>query len=377
MEELEFLTALEYVENPTPAYTRNMHVSNEATGELERLTILEFFDNVGIGINASKVELKRQASLTRAASDVAGECALTFDSDPTQAFGFRQDDTNKDLILDRRLGGMWYETFSIDHISGDFDFKGNDLNEVDTIASTGVFALDATTGLDFRVNGTLEMSIEPGLVEVQNDLEVIGTSNLTGKTLMPYSSGIKGNDTGDDNTAYSAFYESDGTTEQGYVGFASTANSHISLYNRTLNGNLLLGTNSTARVIINSLGAVTVNNLGTGTLYSNSGTLTNTNPSDERLKNIYGDYERGLEDLLKFNAISYKYEWDEEGNPIRSGYRANEVQQFAPELVGTFMHKQADGKEVERLGFVDVVPNPMVVNSIKEINDRLTALEAA
>ncbi|WP_339063551.1 phage tail spike protein [Tepidibacillus marianensis] len=49
------------------------------------------------------------------------------------------------------------------------------------------------------------------------------------KTLMPNGSGIKGNNTGAANMSYFSFYESNGTTRQGWVGAGSTANSDIYL----------------------------------------------------------------------------------------------------------------------------------------------------
>jgi hypothetical protein len=73
----------------------------------------------------------------------------------------------------------------------------------------------------------------------------------------------------------------------------------VSELNPEIHGNVLINTstdsgnklevNGTAR-----FGSVIVGSLSTGTVYSNAGTLTNTNPSDQRLKNNLIWYKRAL-----------------------------------------------------------------------------------
>lgn len=41
------IKAINFLENTTPALTRNIHVTNEANGEWERLELQEFFDEFG------------------------------------------------------------------------------------------------------------------------------------------------------------------------------------------------------------------------------------------------------------------------------------------------------------------------------------------
>lgn len=116
---------------------------------------------------------------------------------------------------------------------------------------------------------------------------------------------------------------------------------------------------------------VTLASLGTGTVYSNVGTLTNVNPSDERVKTIHGKVPYGLKEVLQLEPILFNYEWDEDDAEQRLGYSANKVKEIIPELVGEFDH---DGKK--RLGFTDQTPNQILVNAIKELNARIEALEA-
>lgn len=56
-----------------------------------------------------------------------------------------------------------------------------------------------------------------------------GTVTISGKTLMPNNSGISGTGTGSANNAVIAFYESNGTTRQGYIGKGSPSNNTIYL----------------------------------------------------------------------------------------------------------------------------------------------------
>lgn len=58
---------------------------------------------------------------------------------------------------------------------------------------------------------------------------VTSVSTLT----FPTASKVKGSGTGDANTAWLGFYESDGTTRKGFVGDGSTSDSHITLHSDT------------------------------------------------------------------------------------------------------------------------------------------------
>jgi hypothetical protein len=47
--------------------------------------------------------------------------------------------------------------------------------EPDTLTKIGVHTTNGSTGQDFNVAGTTEMTLEPGLAEIQNDLSVLGS----------------------------------------------------------------------------------------------------------------------------------------------------------------------------------------------------------
>lgn len=77
-----------------------------------------------------------------------------------------------------RINGAWQTIPNL--VSGDFDLAGGDLLEISNITRTGLLTVDATTGIDLAYNGTTELSIESSLVEVQNDLSVLGQATLGG-----------------------------------------------------------------------------------------------------------------------------------------------------------------------------------------------------
>jgi len=84
---------------------------------------------------------------------------------------------------------------------------------------------------------------------------------------------------------------------------------------------------------ISNTGSVTTSSLTTGTVYSNNGVLTNTDPSDINLKtNVLSLPDGTLDKVLGLRTVSYN--WKSTGDGAL-GFIAQEVQQVFPELVGT------------------------------------------
>ena len=111
---------------------------------------------------------------------------------------------------------------------------------------------------------------------------------------------------------------------------------------------------------IDSSGSIQFNTYGAGTLTTDaSGNITAS--SDERLKNIDGDFTRGLADVLAITPINYH--WKEasglDNKTQYSGFSAQNVQAAIPEAVG-----------VSPSGYLSLNDRPVlaaVVNAIKEI----------
>lgn len=138
------------------------------------------------------------------------------------------------------------------------------------------------------------------------------------------------------------------------------------------NHNLQLYTNNVNRVTIDTSGNV---GIGTGSpayklhVVGTAGLSTGTawtNASDRRLKDIHGDYERGLAEVLKLRTVRYSYKKD---NPLglpadfeKTGFIAQEVREAIPEAV----NERKDG-------YLELNVDPIhwaVVNAIKQFYAR-------
>jgi hypothetical protein len=135
-----------------------------------------------------------------------------------------------------------------------------------------------------------------------------------------------------------------------------------------------LGNAATERMRITSGGTVVVASLGTGTVFSNGGILTNTNPSDERLKDDVADLQYGLNEILQLRPVSYNWKNDTINQGKQFGFIAQEVQEVMPELISEFETK--DGEEdVIRLGLDKEAIFVTLVAAIQELTARLEILE--
>jgi hypothetical protein len=102
----------------------------------------------------------------------------------------------------------------------------------------------------------------------------------------------------------------------------------------------------------NAIGDANFSSLGTGTVYSNSGTLTNTNPSDSSLKNTIKPLGYGLSEVLKLQPKTFYYNSDKAKTSLKYGFIAQEVQKIMPDVVREFnTYKTVDsaGNKVEQV----------------------------
>ena len=140
-------------------------------------------------------------------------------------------------------------------------------------------------------------------------------------------------------------------------------------------GSVLINTTSnglSAKLNVNGLGAfgsVYVGSLGTGLVYSSSGTLTSTNPSDERLKDNITDISWGLNDILKLRPVSYHWKDDKINQGVQFGFIAQEVQEVMPEAIKEF------GKDVKYLGLEKDAIYATLVKAIQELKVEIEELK--
>jgi hypothetical protein len=138
-------------------------------------------------------------------------------------------------------------------------------------------------------------------------------------------------------------------------------------------------------VFFNSAGAVifAVNSaLGTGTVYSNAGYLTNTNPSDITLKTNIEDLSFGLDFINNLKPVTF--DWiDDVGNQGKQyGFIAQDVQKIKPELVKEFSYNPPSSSEnplpsETKLGLEEKGIFTAMVKAIQELKAEFDAYKAS
>jgi hypothetical protein len=126
---------------------------------------------------------------------------------------------------------------------------------------------------------------------------------------------------------------------------------------------------------INAFGLATFTSLGTGLVYSNAGTLTSTNPSDERLKDNIVDISWGLSEIMKLRPVEYTWKNDKINQGKQYGFIAQEVELVIPELVKEFTisaNKELQTQEIVRLG---LEKDGIYVSLVKAIQEQQAQIE--
>lgn len=114
--------------------------------------------------------------------------------------------------------------------------------------------------------------------------------------------------------------------------------------------------------------AVSVASLGTGTVYSNSGTLTNTNPSDKRLKTNIQTLPYGLAEILKLKPVEFDWKEDKVHQGKQFGFIAQDVQKVMPEAVKPL-------GETDLLGLDKDAIYAALVNAVKAQQKQIEVLQ--
>lgn len=107
-----------------------------------------------------------------------------------------------------------------------------------------------------------------------------------------------------------------------------------------------------------------------------SGTVVGTQTSDERLKNIIGPVEYGLETLKQIEPVRYALKSEPDAEKL--GFIAQQVQPLIPQSVfDTNEHIESEPEDAPtKLGMEYVSLIPVLVNAIKELSAEVDALKA-
>jgi hypothetical protein len=104
-------------------------------------------------------------------------------------------------------------------------------------------------------------------------------------------------------------------------------------------------------------------------VYSNSGNLTNTNPSDFRLKNTIKPLTYGLNEILKLNPKTFYYNDDVTKSRLKYGFIAQEVKEIMPDLA-----RKLEGSS-DYLGLETEGIFVTLVNAVKELKAELDSIK--
>jgi hypothetical protein len=102
-------------------------------------------------------------------------------------------------------------------------------------------------------------------------------------------------------------------------------------------------------------------------VYSNSGTLTNSNPSDQNLKQNIQSMIGGTVFVNELNPVSFEWKSEANGTGTKYGFIAQEVQQVIPEIVST--------DSTGTIGLDTVSMIPFLVKAIKEQQEVINTLK--
>jgi alpha-tubulin suppressor-like RCC1 family protein len=111
----------------------------------------------------------------------------------------------------------------------------------------------------------------------------------------------------------------------------------------------------------------------TGVYLAYGGTSWNAN-SDERVKKNITEMTNCLDNISNIRPVYYNYKFDEEKQPRRIGFIAQEWQEHYPEVISTTTNDDYDF-DVLSLAYTETIP--MLLGAIKELKARVEALENA
>jgi hypothetical protein len=159
------------------------------------------------------------------------------------------------------------------------------------------------------------------------------------------------------DSGYKLEVQTGSTSAALWVQTGGTTNSYIIADFRT-------GANLSA-LQIQGNGTIFMGGLGTGTVYSNGGNLTNSNPSDLNLKDKVEPINYGLDEILKLNPVSFHWKNDRINQGKQYGFIAQEVQKIMPDLV----------KKGEYLGLDKEAIFTTLVKAIQELKQEIDTLK--
>lgn len=220
----------------------------------------------------------------------------------------------------------------------------------DSSGNTIFRSVNATANTSTGFNESLRITSE-GYLQITPTSTIPSTNN----TILSYSSNgylyIQGGSTG--------------------LALAGSGNRNNAIYVNSGSNQIQFHTNDGSnKATLNSGGTLVINNLGTGLVYSSSGGLTSTNPSDKRLKENIVDINWGLNHIMKLRPVSYNWKNDKINQGIQFGFIAQEVKNIMPEAIKEF------GNDIKYLGLEKDAIYVTLVIAIQEQQKQIEELKA-
>ncbi|MES3005335.1 MAG: tail fiber domain-containing protein [Patescibacteria group bacterium] len=232
-----------------------------------------------------------------------------------------------------------YLGFAYNSVSGSpRGFFGHDSGRGNTVVQAG-----STKGIEFNVNNDTFGSGYVMSIKSTGDIG-IGTTTPVAKLAIT------------------------GTTGSSTDLFTVASSTNSRLFTITAAGRVGIGT-TTPGAQLTTTGTVQFSGLGGAGAVTSDAVGNLTTASDERLKDIEGDFTRGLEDIKKINPISYhwKTETGYDTSNLYSGFSAQNVQLAIPEAV--LPNSQ---------GYLSLQERPILaaaINAIKELASVFSKIE--
>jgi hypothetical protein len=164
------------------------------------------------------------------------------------------------------------------------------------------------------------------------------------------------------------------TTDATAVNFDASSNAIFAGYVYATNGVYIMALNGDNQIRVGQTGG------GSTALAIGNRTITVYDASDERKKDIIGETERGLSDILKWSIkdFTWKPEWDRDSTTINTGAIAQELIKVNPELVNKHEIEDENGEMQDGVWGIEYIKTiPYLIKAVQELSAKVTALENA